>query len=249
MTNPIDPASVQPAPKLRLEDLIARDPVLRDKLAAQKKEAQTAIDTLKQSRIDLVSQRKAMAMQQIQRIKASIAALKLSGIIDSRMLARMAARLARELAGAVKDYIAAGGKPDLVNFTSDVAKTSTDIAVKGDIDEKPSQPNSSAFVDAIHKEIKEAAGKYAAQQNPVATSSVSDEDRAFNDLVRSTIEDLRKILKGHKAVYDALGRREDPEFDEAEKSLREVERLLGGAGGNVVAVLPSPDTHQFSVQS
>lgn len=218
MTTPITPA-----PQTRLSDLYQSDPVLRERVAAQKKEAETAIHALKQSRVDLNDQKKSYAMQTIQRIKASIAALKLSGLIDSKTLGRMAARLARELAGAVKDFIAAGGKPDLVNFTSDMAKTSTEISAAGASHEESSEN----FLKSVDAEIKAALGKYQAAQNiSVATE---DKNRAFADLARSTIEELRKILRGHKQIHDALGRREDPEFGKAEDALREAERAISRA--------------------
>src|SRR5688572_27935029 len=100
MSTPIPPVGNAPAPKTRLEDLYKEDPKLRDKVAAIHEEGQKAINILKTIKVDVSDQRKAMAQQKVQRIKASIQALKMSGIVDSKILARIAARLARELAGA-----------------------------------------------------------------------------------------------------------------------------------------------------
>lgn len=71
------------------------------------KEVQSRLDTVKESAED---QRKAAAAQKIERIKAQIKALQLLAAANPEAAAKLAARLARELASAVKEYAAAGGQ-------------------------------------------------------------------------------------------------------------------------------------------
>jgi hypothetical protein len=255
MITPIIP----PAPRVRLEDLYKNDPVLRERVAAEKKEAQAAINTLKQSRIDLTTQRKDMAMQRVQRIKASIKALRMAGIVDPKVLARMAAQLAKELASAVKEFIAAGGKPDLVNALSDTGKTGAEInatsGIEGESAETPVEIEDSAhMVEAVEQELRSsseavaqqeaqeaeaAAQKYESTQNlekeaapKIGQDSEKDGDKAFFDSVREAAEELRKILRGYKRVMDAYGKKQEPEFRQAEDALREVDRLVSAPAFN-----------------
>jgi len=79
---------------------------LKEKLD-EAKEVQARLDSVKESASE---QRKAAAAEKIARIKAQIKALQLLASANPDAAARLAARLARELAAAVKDYAAAGGQ-------------------------------------------------------------------------------------------------------------------------------------------
>jgi len=79
---------------------------LKEKLD-EAKEVQARLDSVRESASE---QRKAAAAEKIARIKAQIKALQLLASANPEAAARLAARLARELASAVKAYAAAGGQ-------------------------------------------------------------------------------------------------------------------------------------------
>jgi hypothetical protein len=76
---------------------------------AKARDAKAAFETLKQRRSDVSEDRKAIARQKIEQLKARLQALRAMASVDPQGTARLAAKLARELGAAVKAYAAAGG--------------------------------------------------------------------------------------------------------------------------------------------
>ncbi|MGE5547166.1 MAG: hypothetical protein ACM33T_09725 [Solirubrobacterales bacterium] len=72
--------------------------------------ARQALDAIKQAKRDLKAQRKAAAREKIERIKRQIDALRRFAVGNPKAIAREAARLARQLGGAVAE-VAAQAKP------------------------------------------------------------------------------------------------------------------------------------------
>lgn len=223
MTKPIDPTGLVPATRIRIEDLAKADPVLAKKNAEIKDSLNAASANLARGQAELATQRKSYAQQKVQRIRESIKALKMTGIIDAKVLARMAAQLARELAAAVREYAAAGGNPKLNNALSDSAAISADIQIKGAVDKAPDSANA---VEAVAQDGLRAYGKTDAAVGFENDDGNGNDNDAFADAVRGAVTELRDILRGYKAVMAAFNRNTDRDMDVAEGDLRRVERAL-----------------------
>lgn len=65
---------------------------------------QQTLDTLEQSKTALAENRKAMAAQRVTYLKESIHAMRSMPGLDGKSIARMTARMAKDLSAAVKDY-------------------------------------------------------------------------------------------------------------------------------------------------
>lgn len=105
-----------------LSRLQKTDPEKAEEISKKLTEAHNASAQLSAAEIDQNAERKAAAMEKIQRIKEQLKALRMLGSGDPKAMARQAARLSRELAAAVKEYAAAnGGKAPAGSFTSSPA--------------------------------------------------------------------------------------------------------------------------------
>ena len=87
----------------------AREDRMTAAAEARLRDAKAAIETMKQRRSQASEERKAIARQKIEQLKARLQALRAMASVDPKGTARMAAQLARELGAAVKAYAAAGG--------------------------------------------------------------------------------------------------------------------------------------------
>ncbi|GAA0642408.1 hypothetical protein [Brevundimonas lenta] len=76
---------------------------------AKLREAKAAVESLKQRNSQASEERKAIARQKIEQLKARLQMLRGMASVDPKGTARLAAQLARELGAAVKAYAAAGG--------------------------------------------------------------------------------------------------------------------------------------------
>lgn len=84
------------------------DPEVAKRLKEAREQASQASKTLDSAKIDVAEQRKSAAKAKLELIKRSLRTLTMMGG-DAKTMAREGARLARELAAAVKEYAAAGG--------------------------------------------------------------------------------------------------------------------------------------------
>lgn len=87
----------------------AREDRLAAAAEAKMRDAKAAVETLKRRRSNASEERKAIARQKIEQLKARLQALRAMASVDPKGTARLAAQLARELGAAVKAYAAAGG--------------------------------------------------------------------------------------------------------------------------------------------
>jgi len=92
-----------------LSRLQKTDPEKAEEISKKLTEARNASAQLNAAEVDQSAERKAAAMEKIQRIKEQLKALRMLGAGDPKAMARQAARLSRELAAAVKEYAAANG--------------------------------------------------------------------------------------------------------------------------------------------
>lgn len=87
----------------------ARAEALEKRRVAKQKDAEQAIETLKQARTSAKDTQKEMARRKLEQIKQRIAMLKMTASIDPAGTARQIAALSRELSSAVKAYASAAG--------------------------------------------------------------------------------------------------------------------------------------------
>ena len=92
-----------------LSRLQKTDPEKAEEISKKLTEARNASAQISAAEVDQNAERKAAAMEKIQRIKEQLKALRMLGSGDPKAMARQAARLSRELAAAVKEYAAANG--------------------------------------------------------------------------------------------------------------------------------------------
>lgn len=92
-----------------LSQLQKTDPEKAEEIAKKLTEARNASEQLNASEVDQNAERRAAALEKIQRIKEQLKALRMLRASDPKATARQAARLSRELASAVKEYAAANG--------------------------------------------------------------------------------------------------------------------------------------------
>jgi hypothetical protein len=235
-------AATKPAASL-YDYLKTQDPALAKKTEETTRNLQNVLTALKSSKTDLAAQRKAAAAQKVAQIKQAIQALKLSSIVDPKMVARVAARLAKELATAVKEYASVGGASAL-----SVASSSPGDQNKAADAATPTQgAEGQVNPDADTGQVK-AVQSYEARQNDAAAKADHSDDRkigtsangddAFKKDVSDTIEELRKLLRKNKGLLSGDKRSED-NVVEAEKALKESEKILAtlvtGSGANFTA--------------
>ncbi|MBB5708796.1 hypothetical protein [Sphingomonas xinjiangensis] len=101
-------------PRTREADKAASEPATplskKEEIAARKlQEAKNAVATLAAVKNQSRDAQKAVAAKKVKDLRARLQALKLIFAHDPKKLARVAAQIARELAGAVKAYVGAGG--------------------------------------------------------------------------------------------------------------------------------------------
>ncbi len=240
MISPITPSTIKASfPPL--------DPVQAKKAEDIKAVLQQTLDTLKNSKSEISDQRKAMAAERVARIKAAIKALKQTPGMDPQAMAKMVARLAKELASAVKAYKAAGGT-DAAVASGGVApaasasdpKASTDqtaaVETEMPVDSTASEPTDPQATQQM------AMGVKAYQQTQTNTSgkkSSKEQDDAFIKDARDVLEELKFMAKLQKIRIkikkeDALMGDFDPSMrdirviekavDEAEKALTQIAR-------------------------
>lgn len=230
--------------------LKSQDPELAKKTAETTQNLKNVLASLKTGKIDLSAQRKQAAVEKVARIKQAIQALKLSAFVDPKIVARIAARLSKELAQAVKDYADAGGKssdisvPDTSSTPSDqTAKTpdsadqnvsaATDTAAQPSADPAPIVAQPTPHDD---KTATAAASYNAGQKTSAPVDNSHAQDDAFKKDVRDAIKQLRDLVNQHRAVLK--GTSDEKHLDDADKDLKAAEGNLGSivSTGPVVSV-------------
>lgn len=105
----IGPASLMSLLTAGAPSANAREDRMTAAAEARLRDARAAVETMKQRRSKASDERKAIARQKVEQLKARLQALRAMASVDPKGTARLAAQLARELGAAVKAYAAAGG--------------------------------------------------------------------------------------------------------------------------------------------
>lgn len=216
-----------------------------------------ALSTARSVKTNSKEQAKAAAREKITRIKDQIKTLRmLAAGSDPKAIAQQAARLAKELAAAVKEYASAGGT-DVTggstimptsshNLTGTLSEAETgtdtstgnDASLLSDVDlaytESGGEDTETANTDAGHVLVEE--------QDPVGKSFETDkkdqdrqdftlpesnqQDREFATDVKKMIDELKTLLRMQRARIPKGDADAEDDFKEGEKALEEAAKSV-----------------------
>lgn len=206
-----------------ITSIAKNDPESAKELERKQAEAKSIIEQLNSTKKDIKEQRKADAAEKVARLKAEIMALRFLAASDPKAAARKAARLARELAAAAKDYASAGaggganvvqagadvsaGDANVVNATAgaetvtnqvtSAAQTPQTVAPDGNNNGAEEGGNDPTQEDADIKLSVEGAVR-AAIDEAAKKQGEKEADDNFSNEVRTLMSMLKSILSAAK---------------------------------------------------
>lgn len=237
-------------------------------LTAESKVLKTVFDQLNASKEDVNKQKRAAARQKIDRLKEQIKTLRMFASSNAKATIRQAARLARELAAAVKEYLKAGGDPTSVSTVASgtAPAASTDEAVASEQQETISSAQTGVETKAIettgssetitkdiligasneHEDENKNNSQTAAQQNhdrkllnASQRAARREEDQKFKDDAKSLLDNLKSILEiARKKIKQEAKNHNNQDVAQAEKALQEAEKLLQNITGSADTLAP-----------
>lgn len=197
----------------------------KDDMAARKlQQAKDAVATLAAVKTKSGDDEKARAAQKVKELKARLQSLKLLYASDPKKLARAAAQIARELAGAVKSYTSAGGSVaelggvDAPDAPAGGAAAATDKAEEG---RTPAEPGS----EAEHGEAKADAPADPAKpedDKQAAASARQKADDEFKNDARALARELKAALRRKDGKHQ-----DDDDQRSGEQAIASVDKALG----------------------
>ncbi|WP_431854659.1 hypothetical protein [Azospirillum sp.] len=156
-------------------DGTAPDDATAKRLQETRAAAEQAAKTLEASKVDTKAQRKQAAKQRLDMINEALRTLKMFGG-DPKTAAREAARLARELAKAVREYTAAGGSGASAAPAAPPAGGAS--AVAGKVDGAGTEAGSTAKAEGDVGESADAAAAEAASNPGLAEAKAAEAQAA-----------------------------------------------------------------------
>lgn len=246
-------ANGRPEQESPLLALVERnDPEAAKALRESAEDARRAIETLRQQaesgRKSMSEMRKDAAREKMMRIQQELAALKMMGGGDAKAVARRIARLSRELAAAVRDYVAAGGQAAMgtgmpagggaavsAGEAGGSAKPASEpaaavppqpesVSEPGPVSETPPQGVAAPSVPSSEKET--------AADSPHQRRSIGDSDN-FLLLAKRLKEALKEALRDVRRRMESEGAAGRADRQQAEQALREAEQALASLGVTV----------------
>lgn len=220
------------------EILEKADPDKAQALKEKKEDLNRALDTLEASESTLDERRKADARRRIESIRARLEALRHFVEADPGAAAKLTAQLSKELAAAVKEYVAAGG--DASSLTLASGSVSPTPAAAGE----PASPGPQTPPATGESEPPPTGGDRPSQGEPIgdpiaefaktqiagagtAVIGGQEETAAFQTEIRSLVGFLKGLLEISKKngdEQDGQGLQQD--IDQAKKDLQKVENIL-----------------------
>lgn len=219
------------------------DPEKAEDFAKTKAVLQQTLHAMKNSRNDIAQQKKAMAQQKVARIKEALKSLKQMAFADPKAMARMASRLARELASAIKEYASAGATSTEIS----TASASTDGAVPNEATnategtENQTEPYADTNMEMTMTEADieaETAGtadtkdekfqlyektqNFGTDQDDSKTTRKKDDDSPFIKDAKEVMDELRNLIKMLRAKAGKKPFMQKDDVSDAEKALKEV---------------------------
>jgi hypothetical protein len=203
------------------------------------------------SRTDQRAQANAMARQKVEMLKQRLKMLQMSSVGNPAGVARQVAQIAKELAAAVKSYVAAGGSAADVGTasSSNTDTPSADAAQTGDATAQAAPADAEKTSDDSSNDSRAADDKTGETKNPYdkaidamnaqaakngKAAAEKQEDADFLTGVKAVKQKLKELLAHAKA---SLGQSNDAdEADTAMKALeKELANLENGTGAQAVA--------------
>lgn len=220
---------------------------------------QQTLSAMKNSKNNMAQQKKAMAQQKLQYIKEAIKNLKQMAFTDPKAMARMAARLARELAAALKEYASAGATfTEIQNASGNAAATADQTAnnasstENGNHDAAPEMhleivdiPTSETETEPHENnpfkayENTQKYGQESDKSDNIITTRRKDDDGEFIKEARKILDELRSIIKQQKFKLENGSPADQDEAKKADKALQEAEKAMS----NLDATLGTTLTH------
>lgn len=204
---------------------------------------------MKNSKNQIGQQKKAMAQDKITRIKEAIKNLKQMSFMDKKAVARMAARLARELASAIKEYASAGATyTEISSASAQASPVQTSPAHAEPVQAAPVQAE--ANTEAVQTETDAATEAAQAEKNPFQAYEKTqkfgtkeengtkiirkkDDNSTFIKDAKQLLEELRGLIKGQRKKTGLKSfftqkhdNQDDQPLKEAEKALQQADRAL-----------------------
>lgn len=252
MTGVITPFSGQSGVNAKLSLLQPLDPEKAKKAEETKQVLQQTLMAMKNSKNKLGQEKKAMAAQKIARIKESLKNLKMMQFTDPKAMARMAARLAKELASAVKEYASAGatytevqnaggGTSPTAQATQSDGTGQKDAVTQADAQTTeahlaenpvtvPVATTPSPKDEQTKDDTSKATGAYEKTQSlsnedkGTKTTRQKDDDSEFTKEAKKIMDELREMIKSLRQKVGKKPLFKNDEVGEAEKALKEAER-------------------------
>lgn len=216
------------------------DPKKEKEFRETKAVLQQTLSAMKNSKNTLAQQQKAMAHQKVIRLKEALKNLKQMGFMDPKAVARMTARLARELASAIKEYASAGATYSEISTAGSgtdnhVTATPADNSkeqqaetvetqhvvpetepMQNGMKQAASASNPNPDPNPFHAYEKTQNFGQTKDRNENGTIRKKDDDSPFMKDAKEILEELRNLVKtrrhksGLKALF-GLGRASDHE--------------------------------------
>lgn len=254
----VAPASLLSLFKTPTASATAREDRANAAAEARLRNARTAIQTLSGLTSKAAEERKAMARQKVEQLKARLQLLQSMASGDPRGAAKLAAQLARELGAAVKAFAAAGGST--AGMSTGVSPTVAEDASTpppqagegGEVEAAPVQadPNGAAATDEDQADGEEnASGKSAnpyqqaideANARAVETTRRNGEkkaDKDFLDEVRKLAAQIKQLVRqaadrtqGPDAISPAESREMKATVARMEREIEQASADLSGGG-------------------
>ncbi|ESQ85772.1 hypothetical protein AEAC466_00945 [Asticcacaulis sp. AC466] len=242
------PVSISP---VATKDLTPREQARQAEAAAKLQTARDVIKVMAKSRTDQRAQANAMARQKVEMLKQRLKMLQMSSVGNPAGVARQVAQIAKELAAAVKSYVAAGGSAADVGIATpqNTEAPSGDVAQKADAAAQAAPPDAEKASDDPSSDPKAAGDKTGEAKNPYdkaidalntqaaksgKAAAEKQEDADFLTGVKALKQKLKELLAHAKA---GLGQSNDTdEADTAMKALeKELANLENGAGAQALS--------------
>ncbi|WP_157105465.1 hypothetical protein [Sphingomonas sp. TDK1] len=214
-------------------------PSKQEEMAARKlQQAKDAVATLKTIKTKTSDSQKAQAAQKVKELKARLQALKLLYANDPKKLARAAAQIARELAGAVKSYVSAGGSTmDLGGADAGDAAAGAAAPAGAEEGTAPAGPESAEAgqpAESTPTQGDAAEATPAKPGDPAPATSKAQEEKSANDRARAKADadfkdDVRDLARALKAALRRQGarHRDDDDQRSGEQALATVDQAMG----------------------
>jgi hypothetical protein len=183
------------------------DPAQAEALEGTIRQGKEAVEQFEAVEKSMRDGRKEAARENVERLKAQLQALRMLAVTDPEAAAREAARLARGLASAVREYVSAGGDASAVGAAAGASA--------------PSGPGTTSEDEDGVETVGEAL--------PLPPVAGDDADAQFIREARLVKQALKDIIEAIKRDRDGDSNARAADLRDADRALRDTDRTLGGS--------------------